>query len=234
MPPIQPASLAVCSCQLNDLQAVAGIHMKAFAARPMSALGRDAVRRYYHWLMDEVHTEAYRITAVDSDDGKVLGFCFAGRYEGATAGFLAKNRGFLMLKVVERPWLVFNNSLLRSRVVSAVKTLRTTSRTADRPPTPEWLAARAALRNSFGVLAIGVHPAHQGKGIGKLLMANVEAEARRRGRQRMHLSVDIDNARAIGFYQRLGWVKSPPADGGPWRGSMTKQLGDARESPPPR
>ncbi|MBI4202945.1 MAG: GNAT family N-acetyltransferase [Chloroflexi bacterium] len=47
----------------------------------------------------------------------------------------------------------------------------------------------------------------QGHGFGGLLLAKLEAESIARGCNRMRLEVRADNANAIGFYERRGYVK---------------------------
>jgi ribosomal protein S18 acetylase RimI-like enzyme len=85
------------------------------------------------------------------------------------------------------------------------------------------LSQPATHAKSFGVLAIAVDPQHQGTGLGKRLMVEVESIAAKRGFARLHLTVEVDNSRAIAFYQNLGWTKLPASDGA-WRGQMVKSL----------
>ncbi|HEX9180566.1 MAG TPA: GNAT family N-acetyltransferase [Burkholderiales bacterium] len=46
---------------------------------------------------------------------------------------------------------------------------------------------------------------HRGAGIGRALLAAVLDWARQRGATRAQLLADLDNAPALGFYDRLGW-----------------------------
>jgi len=50
-----------------------------------------------------------------------------------------------------------------------------------------------------------LHPDHQGRGEGKLLLAHVEEQARQLGYQSMHLLVDVDNPIARRVYDRAGY-----------------------------
>jgi GNAT superfamily N-acetyltransferase len=52
------------------------------------------------------------------------------------------------------------------------------------------LAMRANARTRAEICKVLVHPAEQGKGIGKRLMAELEAEARRDGRTLLHLDTN--------------------------------------------
>jgi ribosomal protein S18 acetylase RimI-like enzyme len=56
-----------------------------------------------------------------------------------------------------------------------------------------------------GYLVIGVDAAAAGQGIGQNLLAAAETEARRRGLQRLELTVMTDNVRAVGLYLRSGY-----------------------------
>lgn len=49
-----------------------------------------------------------------------------------------------------------------------------------------------------------VRPAYRGFALGKKLMAAVAAQSLREGRRRLELNVRSDNAKAVGFYERLG------------------------------
>ena len=50
-------------------------------------------------------------------------------------------------------------------------------------------------------------PAWEGRGVGRALMAAVEAHALERGLVSVRLEVRVDNPRAIDFYRRLGYVE---------------------------
>lgn len=55
--------------------------------------------------------------------------------------------------------------------------------------------------------SICVDPDQGGRGLGKTLMAALEAEARAQGRDVVTLEVRADNAPAIALYDRLGYVR---------------------------
>jgi ribosomal protein S18 acetylase RimI-like enzyme len=62
--------------------------------------------------------------------------------------------------------------------------------------------------DSVYVSSLAVAPDRRGSGAGTALIAHVEAEARRRGRARLALDVNRDNARGRAFYQRLGFLET--------------------------
>ena len=55
-------------------------------------------------------------------------------------------------------------------------------------------------------LGIAVRTDSQGRGLGRLMMAHLHAEARRRGAAQIRLRVDIDNTRARRLYESLGYA----------------------------
>jgi ribosomal protein S18 acetylase RimI-like enzyme len=56
-----------------------------------------------------------------------------------------------------------------------------------------------------GVYYVSVHPHMRGQGLGRTLMAAVEAWLRQQGAPKLNLMVREDNARVIGFYKQLGF-----------------------------
>jgi len=70
---------------------------------------------------------------------------------------------------------------------------------------------------------LAVRPEARGLGIGRLLLARIEADARELGYCRVTLEVRADNARAQGLYRRMGfrpsepetWFWTRPLDGSP-------------------
>lgn len=57
----------------------------------------------------------------------------------------------------------------------------------------------------FSLGRIYVHPDRWGEGIGRRLLATVEAKIERRGGDRVRLVVMADNDRAVGFYESAGY-----------------------------
>ena len=55
------------------------------------------------------------------------------------------------------------------------------------------------------LLTISVHPAHQGRGLGALLLTHLGAVAQRFGALQMFLEVRPSNAAALALYQRFGF-----------------------------
>ncbi len=213
---IEPITLA-------DLGLVARIHRRAFPRSALTRLGVEAVRRYYEWQLVGPH-DRYAVQAVV--DGRMAGFNFAGVSRGAVGGFLARNKRWLMFRVATRPWLLANPIVLR-KARSALGILGL----VRRPVAQTGGTAGAEVfrpERSFGILSIAVDPAFQGKGVAQLLMADAEREAREQGFHHMHLTVAVDNHRAIRFYEKMGWRKLP--EGESWSGYMEKWVAPGNEA----
>jgi ribosomal protein S18 acetylase RimI-like enzyme len=195
------------------LPAVASVHLQAFPDSALTRLGREAVYRYYEWQLFGPH-EHHFIGVFDQQS--LVGFAIGGKSHGALAGFVRKNKWFLVRRVMLKPGL-----LLSQRGCGAVMAaLRTLRRLRTQPKTPP--PSPFDVRNSFGILAIAVGPTCQGKGIGCQMMMRVECIARQQQFTRMHLTVSTKNIRAIRFYEKLGWTRSN--EGPVWTGLMVKSL----------
>lgn len=196
----------------EDLPDVARIHILAFPGSALTALGDEAVRRYYLWQIDGPHDcTALKATV----DGRLSGFCFGGVFRGALGGFLQAHRNYLALRVLTHPWLIAN-PLFRDRLLSGLRVLR---RRSTAPPAEKG----PRQPDSYAILSIAVDPAVRGAGIGRALMLAAESDAISRGFKRMHLTVDPSNTVAIRFYEGLGWRRLPAGEG--WNGTMTREIG---------
>jgi len=197
-----------------DLDAVVRVHILAFPKSALTKLGKEAIRRYYLWLLNGPH-ESLCIAAFE--DIEMRGFCFAGVFREALTGFLKRNKSFLAWRVLTHPWLAANPLFLNR--LNKARTIIFWRPGNDSPA--------IHVKKSFGILSIAVDPYSQGAGYGRQLMAEVEKVARERDFMNMHLSVAVDNNHAITFYEKLGWQKLPAQDG-KWNGSMAKHLEEVR------
>ena len=196
----------------DDLPVIAGIHMLAFPNAALTALGKEAVRRYYQWQIEGPHDLHATIAQVR---GKTAGFSFAGHFRGHLIGYLRRNRGYLFLNTLRRPWLLAN-PLFQDRLRYGLTTVR---RKLGKPvPRKDATEARR-----FGILSVAVNPAFQGCGVGHALMQDAEQEARRLGVATMSLTVHPDNEQAVRFYEHQRWYRMFDGNGR-WIGHMQKDL----------
>jgi len=203
----------------TDLSAVVRTHTAAFPDASLTRLGSETLHRYYAWQLNGPH-DAYNIGAFVHDE--LAGFCFGGVFNGATGGFIRKERSFLIRNVLTHPWLVFN-PIFRERLTLGVHILFNNLRPKPKPVSIK--ATKQPVIRNYGILAIAVDPNLQGKGIGRSLMEQAEAIARQKGFDRMNLSVHPENKQAVNFYEMLEWKKL--IEGGDhWLGKMYKTIQD--------
>jgi ribosomal protein S18 acetylase RimI-like enzyme len=207
-------AIVIRTLEEGDLTSVAAVHVAAFPSSALTKLSAEAARRYYEWLLLGPHD----VTALGAFVGADLaGFCFGGTFRGAMAGFLHANRLFLVRQVVLRPWLL-GNPMVRERMRAASRSL---NRFRSRP-VPGRVSTSTSGAPCFGILSIAVHPRRQGMGLGRLLMAEAETCARKRGFRAMDLTVDPGNVQGVQFYKRLQW--QPVESATAWGGRMIKTL----------
>jgi ribosomal protein S18 acetylase RimI-like enzyme len=205
--------LAIVSLTEADLASIVEIHVAAFPASLSTALGRETVRRYYEWLFCGPHD----LVAVGGRlTDELIGFCFSGVFRGATSGFVRRNGVFLCAQVLIHPGLIAR-SRFRALLPTTVRILNSALK-----PSPAAAASEAPATDSFGILAIAVHPRWQHLGAGKRMMAQSESIARARGFSQMDLTVHPENEQALRFYERLGWERI--VRDGVWGGGMRKPL----------
>lgn len=200
----------------SDLPSIAAVHCEAFPGSVLTALGVEAVRRYYEWQLVGPHD----IVALGSFAGAELAaFAIGGVFRSSLGGFVRRNRAYLALRVTTRPWLAAG-PVFRSRLATGMRVGFTRQRARARPAAPAGTPVPAG--RSFGVLAIATHPAHRRAGHGARLMQHLEDAAIAREFTAMHLTVSPDNDGAVRFYKDLGWYPVP--DGARWDGLMRKEL----------
>ena len=193
----------IADLDMSKLPQVAELHCRAFPKSLFAALGRRVVLRYYEWQLTGPHD----VQALGAFRGQRLaGFCIGGVFHGAFSGFLRKNWAFLLRHFITHPWIMANPEFRdRLRLHVQVMLNRQARVAVGRDP------AQKKAERSFGILAIAVDPAMQGRGVGKALMNEAEAHARKSGFAQMHLTVNPANLRAIRFYERIGWTRVDPS-----------------------
>lgn len=200
----------------DDLAAVAALHLAAFPRAAVSRLGGGAARRYYDSLM----SGPYGTVGLGAfEQGRLSGFCFVGVRHIAETSYLRHHALFLAWRIATHPWLLAE-AFIWSRIASGLQLLLRRSR----PPA----AAAPTERNSgrsYGIQYLAVDPSCQGRGVGRHLLEASEELARQHGYEEIHLSVYLDNAKAIRLYERMGWLKA--CENKIWRGLMSKRVAKA-------
>lgn len=202
----------------EHLRQISRIHAAAFPDGIWTKLGDTVVRRFYLWHLEGPHEAAEMIGAFTG--GNCAGFILTGVFNGSTTGFIKKNRGLLMQKIILRPHLAFDE-VFRERFGRGFKLFR---RTFQKTPLKK---AAGEKQKSYGFLSMGVLPEFRNLGIGTALMRKAEERAAERGYGTAHFTVNPANAGAIRIYEKLGWQKS--LDNGDWKGIMKKNISVLRD-----
>lgn len=209
-----------CNCDIihphrGSLAAITEIHLNSFPSSAITWLGSRAVRCYYQWLFEGPH----QMVALGAFHcGRMVGYSFGGVFNGAFNGYVRKYWQVLVLSGITHP-RAFVNREIRRRIWSLTSRFLEIRR-RNRVIRPQSLGRN--LKN-FTLLAFAVDPCMQGNGIGRFLMHATEERARESGFDRMNLSVRLENERAVGFYQAVGW-KKVSVGGAEWCGQMAKAL----------
>ncbi len=208
----------------EDLNDIARIHSESFSDRALIKLGYKAVKRYYSFLLNEFSLS--KPVCAISNDGCIVGFCFAGCYSGSFSGYIKKNFLFLIGRVLVHPWLIFDTNFqeLTKPVLNVVRRTfhdRITKRSSRNLHAS--IAKDSSLIDHWGILAIAVDPEYQRQGIGEMLMSYAEAHASTIGVKNIELSVHPENIPAVSFYEKIGWEKVQTSS--KWTGLMIKRLG---------
>lgn len=199
----------------DDLHNVASVHINSFPESALTKLGAQVVQRYYLWQLIGSHKKVRAVGAFI--DRECTGFSFSGVFDGSISGFLDHNKAFLVKEIMFHPRLIFNSSF-RKRLYSGVQLFkRFTKKKISSNDTFEKVKPQ-----SYGILSIAVSTNYQKLGIGKMLMLDAENEAIKCGYQRIRLTVNPDNEKAIRFYEKLNWQKS--MQNNLWKGLMVKNL----------
>ena len=198
----------------DDIPAVAAIHRAVFPHAAISRLGQGAAKKYYRLLISGLPG---LVGLGAFEQNQLAAFCIVGSQQVTEASFVRRHVPFIAWRVATHPWLLVE-PFIWSRIGSGLRLLL--------PHPPSSVAPAATRRNadaSYAIQHIAVHPGYQGRGLGRQLLIASENLARERGCAEMHLSVYLDNAQAIGLYERMGWQKD--FQDGAWRGFMFKRLG---------
>lgn len=200
-----------------DLPSIAVLHKDAFPRTVASRLGLEASRRQYESLMSGPFATA-GMGAFDHD--RLVGFCFVGVRHASERDFVRRNFGFLFWRLASRPWLLADAVICR-RLGEAVNQLWACRPRLRMRSTAEVGESVSGSR-FYGLHYLAVDPLFRGRGVGQNLVAAGESLAREKGFSEIQLSVETNNAPAIGLYLRMGWQKSSPS--GEWLGLMSKRL----------
>ncbi len=190
----------------QELKAIAGCHLQCFPHSFTSKLGIAYATKTFEWFLAGDNRFLFHIT----DEDEVLGYCggFISRFEGdgSTSGMLQFAMKQAIAGVLRKPWLLFHRGvwpfypLIFKNIYRKIFGKKRTGPAAIEPAqAPQPFHQRA------GLVVIGVHPLHRGKGVFELLMKEFERQASVKGASVLYLSVKKNNGRAIRAYTKAGW-----------------------------
>ena len=177
---------------------MAQCHIKSFPGRFMTEMGHHWLCALYRFFIK--HRGGICRVAVDAD-GKVIGL--------AVGGNPYIRDEFLNSALFRYPhlifWKFFSKQLVRRVLLQELARKLQRKRTAVRPGNTK--APNAGIR-SGNLLSICVLPDCEGTGIGGKLIESFRLACKAEGYERLALSVDSENNRAVAFYKKHGWHQS--------------------------
>ena len=207
-------NVEICPIGFSDLADVVEVHMNAFGDSALTKLGRKAVLKYYQRQL----SSAIKLYAIGAYiDGKMLGFSFGGLFGGAISDFLHRNRYFLFMQLLLRPWLLLNPVYLKkvlSGLVSMLRFSRKKGEVFEEPPVD--------MPEEFWILSIASATTARGLGVGRRLLEDSVQYARENDFDVLCLTVRPENINAVQFYEHIGLVKEGDLEN--WKGEMRKVL----------
>lgn len=170
---------------INDVNTIVKIHLDAFKGFFLTSLGSQFLKFYYSCFIKSDET----VTMVAEEDGVIYGFSASTKVcKGFNSRLIKSNfLAFVMLSL----------KMLFTTPKSLLRLVKNLTKKGDSVEDDEDYAE---------LYSIGVSKAAQGKGIGKLLLAESERVMKTEGVQKVSLTTDFyDNEQAVGFYHSMGY-----------------------------
>lgn len=188
----------------DHLQQVVALHEQCFPGYYLTQLGSSFLGAMYAWYLES--PEAIARVAV-AEDARLVGFV-AGTVNDATyrESLFRKTWSPMLLALGRR---LVSKPALTLRLVAERKDLawQAVSTILGRGPgeEPEAKPGSDAEPSTASLVSMGVKPSARRSGVGTSLSELFVAEARKRGCERVTLSVRADNVRARRFYESMNW-----------------------------
>ena len=170
---------------INDVNTIVKIHLDAFKGFFLTSLGSQFLKFYYSCFIKSDET----VTMVAEEDGVIYGFSASTKVcKGFNSRLIKSNfLAFVMLSL----------KMLFTTPKSLLRLVKNLTKKGDCVDDDEDYAE---------LYSIGVSKAAQGKGVGKLLLAESERVMKYEGVQKVSLTTDFyNNEQAVGFYHSMGY-----------------------------
>jgi ribosomal protein S18 acetylase RimI-like enzyme len=199
-----PISFLVRPMLAQDLTAVAMLHRRVFSDSFLTHLETRFIKRYYGEFVGSVGAYGFVATNDEAVLGFVVGVTDLARFYRY---YYRRNFGTIALIVCAR---FLADPMIRQNIASRIHHIRyALSSLAGHRRAMFKTASPITTR----LLSIGVGPEFRGSGIADALVHGLCERLRQDGVEQVGLSVRADNDRAVGFYEKTGWVHERVADG---------------------
>lgn len=170
---------------IDDIGSIVNIHLQAFKDFFLSSLGKDFLKLYYSCFIKN----SKAVVLVAESDNEIIGF--------AAATSVSKGFNTSLVKENIFSFALISVKLLFTKPRALLRLVRNLTKTSDNGKFDD---------NYAELFSIGVLPAGQGKGIGKMLLSTIEHNLRDIGTQKLSLTTDYYNNTAVPFYQSMGYT----------------------------
>lgn len=176
----------VSRASVADVPSIVKVHMSAFPDFFLTKLGAHFLHTYYRAF---VMSDDGCVLCAKDDTGEVVAFCAAAYL---SSGF---NKRLVKKRLV--PFMIEGIHLLFSRPNSLIRLIKNFSKTSDQEEDSGQYAE---------LFSIATEQELQGKGLGKMLIEELEKELLRVGVHEVSLTTDAnDNEPTLAFYKKIGY-----------------------------
>lgn len=170
---------------VNDVDTIVKIHLDAFKGFFLTSLGAQFLKFYYSCFIKSNET----VTVVAEENGVIYGFSASTKVCKGFNSRLIKSNLFA--------FAILSLKMLFTTPKSLLRLVKNLTKKGESVEDDEDYAE---------LYSIGVSKAAQGKGVGKLLLAESERVMKAEGVQRVSLTTDFyNNEQAVGFYHSMGY-----------------------------
>ena len=174
----------------RDLEQIVNCHMASFPGHFMTEMGSTWLAGLYGYFIS--HPQGLKVV-VEDEYGSVCGFAFGGD-RAIRSEFLNKAvlRYFYIILVK-----FFTKKMVRTKMTAE---FFSRIRHLGRKNRKNYLNSKCG-----NLLSICVYPSYRGIGISGKLIESFKIKAADSGYEKITLTVESDNFRAIRFYEKNGW-----------------------------